>query len=129
MILTSNVSLISAVPQASDFLDAQPLAKGKTEKNKKKKESKNGLQAPEAGFMTVPAPQVHLTSNGTTLTGLSASSSPAPKAGFSRISSGFAETPSQNGTPVPTDRVKVAFGLGKRKAGDEPQGPPLQKRR
>ncbi|KAF8972133.1 SART-1 family-domain-containing protein [Flammula alnicola] len=118
-----------AVPQATDFLDAQPLAKGKTEKNKKKKESKNGPQAGESGFMTVPAPQLHLTSNGIS-PGPSASASPAPKAGFSRISSAVVETPSLGGTPVPGDRAKVAFGLGtKRKAGEEAQGSPPPKRR
>ena len=30
----------SAVPQAAEFLDAQPLSKGKTEKTKKKKNQK-----------------------------------------------------------------------------------------
>lgn len=125
----ANFISISAVPQASDFLDAQPLAKGKTEKNKKKKEGKNGPQQPEAGFMTVPAPQLHLTSNGTTPPVMSASASPAPKAGFSRISSGFTETLAHTGVSAPTDRVKVAFGLGKRKADEEPQGSPPPKRR
>jgi U4/U6.U5 tri-snRNP-associated protein 1 len=120
--------LSSAVPQAAEFLDAQPLAKGKTEKNKKKKESKVGPQVPESGFMTVPAPQLNLGSNGISPVG-STSASPAPKAGFSRISSAIVEPSSQNGTPVPGDRVKVAFGLGKRKAGDEPQGSPPPKRR
>ncbi|PPQ85384.1 hypothetical protein CVT25_006415 [Psilocybe cyanescens] len=118
-----------AVPQASDFLDAQPLAKGKTEKTKKKKESKNAQNAADSGFMTVPAPQLHLTSNGITPT-TSASASPAPKAGFSRISSTVVEAPSPGGSAVPSDRVKVAFGLGtKRKAGEEAQGSPPPKRR
>lgn len=80
--------------------------------------------------MTVPAPQLHLTSNGTS-PGASASASPAPKAGFSRISSGVVEVPSSHGgTPVPGDRVKVAFGLGmKRKAIEDAQGSPLPKKR
>ena len=118
------------MPQAADFLDAQPLAKGKTEKAKKKKESKNAQQAGDSGFMTVPAPQLHLTSNGAS-PGASASASPAPKAGFSRISSGAVEVPSSHGgTPVPGDRVKVAFGLGmKRKAIEDVQGSPLPKKR
>ncbi|KAF8149955.1 SART-1 family-domain-containing protein [Crassisporium funariophilum] len=119
-----------AVPQAADFLDAQPLAKGKTEKAKKKKEGKNGQQTAESGFMTVPAPQMQLTSNGLS-PGPSASASPAPKPGFSRISSAV-ETPSQShgGTPAPGERPKVAFGMGmKRKAGEEARGSPPSKRR
>ncbi|KAF8910623.1 SART-1 family-domain-containing protein [Gymnopilus junonius] len=119
-----------AVPQAAEFLEPQhPLAKGKTEKNKKKKESKNAQHATDNGFMTLPAPQLHLTSNGLSPAG-SASASPAPKAGFSRISSAFVETPSQSqgGTPVPGDRVRVAFGM-KRKAGEEAQGSPPSKKR
>lgn len=118
----------SAVPQAADFLDTQPLSKGKTEKAKKKKESKN-QQNSDTGFMIVPAPQLHLTSNGTSP---SASASPAPKAGFSRISQAAepAAPSPLSGTPVPTDRVRVAFGLGmKRKATEEVQGSPPNKRR
>ncbi|KAH9481740.1 U4/U6.U5 tri-snRNP-associated protein 1 [Psilocybe cubensis] len=118
-----------AVPQASEFLDAQPLAKGKTEKTKKKKESKNAQKAADSGFMTVPAPQGNMTSNGVT-PATSASASPAPRAGFSRISSAVVEAPSPGGSSVPSDRVKVAFGLGtKRKAGEEAQGSPPPKRR
>ncbi|PPQ95222.1 hypothetical protein CVT26_014912 [Gymnopilus dilepis] len=120
-----------AVPQAADFLEPQPpLQKGKTEKNKKKKESKNAQQAVENnGFMSGPAPQLNLMSNGTSREG-SASASPAPKAGFSRISSTFVETPtpSQSSTPVPGERVKLAFGI-KRKAGEEAQGSPPPKKR
>jgi len=123
-----------AVPQASEFLDAQPLAKGKTEKTKKKKEGKNALNS-EAGFMTVPAPQLHLVSNGNgSSPGPSASVSPAPKPGFSRISTMADNTPSQEGTPAPGERPKVAFGglgLGtKRKADlDETIETPPSKRR
>jgi U4/U6.U5 tri-snRNP-associated protein 1 len=118
-----------AVPQASEFLDAQPLAKGKTEKTKKKKEGKNAQNSAEAGFMTVPAPQLHLMSNGDS-PGPSASASPAPRPGFSRIST-MVDTPSQEGTPVPGERPKVAFGLGtKRKAdGEEVIATPPSKRR
>ncbi|PPQ66563.1 hypothetical protein CVT24_007128 [Panaeolus cyanescens] len=116
-----------AVPQAAEFLDVQPLAKGKTEKTKKKKESKTTQN--ESGFMTLPAASLNLTSNGTS-PGPSASASPAPRAGFSRISSAVVEAPSQGGTPVPTERPKVAFGLGtKRKAGEEAPGSPPSKRR
>ena len=102
-------------------MDAQPLAKGKTEKTKKKKEGKNAQNSVETGFMTVPAPQLHLMTNGNENSpGLSASVSPAPKPGFSRISTMVDNTPSQDGTPVPGERPKVAFGLGtKRKADAE----------
>lgn len=123
-----------AVPQAEDFLDAQPLAKGKTEKAKKKKENQASKPAADAGFMTVPAPPVQIMSAGSSPgpSGLnSISGSPVPRAGFSRISSAV-DTPSQSqgGTPVPADRAKVAFGLGlKRKAGQEAAGSPPPKRR
>jgi len=124
----------SAIPQSeSDFLEAQPLQKGKTER-KKKKEGKGTQQIPEAGFMTLPAPAIQSAPSGTPASG-SATSSPAPRAGFSRITS-IAATPvdsashSQGGTPAPSDRIKVAFGLGiKRKAGEEPAGSPPPKRR
>ncbi|KAF9048740.1 SART-1 family-domain-containing protein [Panaeolus papilionaceus] len=116
-----------AVPQAADFLDVQPLAKGKTEKTKKKKEGRTTQN--DSGFMTLPAASLNLTSNGTS-PGPSASASPAPRAGFSRIASAVVEAPSQGGTPVPAERPKVAFGLGmKRKAGTEARGSPPSKRR
>ena len=129
----SYCSVYRAVPQASEFLDAQPLAKGKTEKTKKKKEGKNALNS-DAGFMTVPAPQLQLMSNGNgSSPGPSASVSPAPKPGFSRISTMADNTPSQEGTPAPGERPKVAFGLGlgtKRKADlDETMESPPSKRR
>lgn len=87
--------------------------------------------------MTVPAP-IQAISNGTMSGVNSASGSPAPRAGFSRIGAGAPVAPStdispaqsQGGTPVPPDRVKVAFGLGmKRKAGEEAAGSPPAKRR
>ena len=54
---------------------------------------------------------------------------PAMKPGFSRISSA-ADTPTQTGTPVPSERTKVAFGFeSKRKAADDFMGPPPSKRR
>ncbi|KAJ3562312.1 hypothetical protein NP233_g9657 [Leucocoprinus birnbaumii] len=123
-----------AVPQAAEFLDAQPLAKGKTEKTKKKKEGKNAQMKPELGFMTVPAPQVQSLSNGESpgpsSFAPSASGSPAPRPGFSRISSTAVETPSQGGTPVPGERSKLTIGFGtKRKATEEPQNSPDPKRR
>lgn len=124
----------SAVPQAAEFFDAQPLAKGKTEKTKKKKEGKNA-QVADTGFMTVPAPQMHSIpiSNGNSpipsglASGIS-SGSPAPKPGFSRISSAV-DSPALDGSSA-GERSKVAFGFGtKRKAGEEAQGSPPAKRR
>ncbi|EEB88173.1 hypothetical protein MPER_14135, partial [Moniliophthora perniciosa FA553] len=43
-----------AVPQVADFIDTQPLSKGKTEKMKKKKETKNAKAALESGIMALP---------------------------------------------------------------------------
>ncbi|EGN99241.1 hypothetical protein SERLA73DRAFT_108641 [Serpula lacrymans var. lacrymans S7.3] len=121
-----------AVPQATEFLDPQPLSKGKTEKTKSKKKEaarSSTSQVLEGGFITLPAPQINGTGPSSALSGFSSvvptngSGSPMPtaKPGFSRISSAV-DTPShsQNGTPVPGDRTKVAFGFGtKRKAGEE----------
>ncbi|KAG6873938.1 hypothetical protein C0995_008977 [Termitomyces sp. Mi166 len=130
-----------AVPQAADFLDVQPLTKGKTEKTKKKKEGKNvQQQAAETGFMTLPAPQVHSQANGDSpapsgfspvlSVSHSNSASPAPRPGFSRITSAVDTPTSQSATPVPSERSKVAFGFGtKRKAGEEALGTPPAKRR
>lgn len=120
----------SAIPQVADILDPQPLAKGKTEK-KKKKEGKGLQQMHEGGFMTVPAPIPSSISNGG-LSGVnSASGSPAPRAGFSRIGAAVdSPSASQGGTPAPSDRAKVTIGLGvKRKAGDEAPGSPAPKQR
>ncbi|KAJ8579628.1 SART-1 protein, partial [Rhizopogon salebrosus TDB-379] len=51
-----------AVPQASEFLDPQPLSKGKTEKTKSKKKDSGkggaGQSLDSTGFMTLPAPQM-----------------------------------------------------------------------
>ncbi|KAG2074278.1 SART-1-domain-containing protein [Suillus decipiens] len=130
-----------AVPQASEFLDPQPLSKGKTEKvkSKKKDSGKAGASLPEStGFMTLPAPhlQSHLNSQSPAPSGFSSvippsgsNSPPVMKPGFSRISSA-ADTPTQTGTPVPSDRTKVAFGFGaKRKAAEDFMDPPPSKRR
>lgn len=134
LLLSSTHAAISAVPQAAEFLHAQPLAKGKTEKAKKKKEGKNTQMKPEPGFMTVPAPQIQSLPNGDSPGpsnfAHSASGSPAPRPGFSRIASTAIETPSQGGTPVPGERSKFTIGFGtKRKATDEPQNSPDPKRR
>ncbi|KAL0954550.1 hypothetical protein HGRIS_003516 [Hohenbuehelia grisea] len=125
-----------AVPQAAEFFDAQPLTKGKTEKKKNKKEAKAAAAFAETGFMNIPAPQsammVHSDSPGPSSgMGTNGAGSPAPRPGFSRISSSaVAEPSSQGGTPVPADRTKVAFGFGaKRKAGEEAAGSPPSKRR
>lgn len=129
---------ISAVPQAAEFVDAQPLAKGKTEKAKKKKEGKAAQQAIEPGFMTLPAPQVQSIMNGgspapsgfSSVAPNSNSSSPAPsmKPGFSRISSAV-DSPAQGGTPGPNDRSKVTFGFGTKRKAEDAFSPPPQKRR
>ncbi|KAI0787676.1 SART-1 protein [Fomes fomentarius] len=117
-----------AVPQASEFLDSQPLSKGKTEKKNKKKQSGKDAtpQLDSTGFMTLPAP---LLNGGSPAPGASANGSPAPRPGFSRIST-MAEVETHDGTPVPAERTKVVIGLGaKRKAAGEAQGTPPPKRR
>ncbi|KAF8739411.1 hypothetical protein AX14_009782 [Amanita brunnescens Koide BX004] len=124
-----------AVPQDGDYIDVQPLAKGKTEKQKKKKESKNAAQkaAEAAAFMPLggmaPVQIQPLSNGGSPAPTGSAGASPAPRPGFSRISAAGADTPiSQGGTPVgEKERSKVTFGL-KRKAGEEVVGSPAKKR-
>lgn len=126
-----------AVPQAAEFLDAQPLSKGKTEKKNKKKNA-GKVSTPQldaGGFMIVPAPLASgspLPIDSPALASASTSKdSPAPRPGFSRISS-VAEPvdSSKGGTPVPSDRTKLVIGLGtKRKANGEAQGSPPPKRR
>ncbi|KAI0684101.1 SART-1 protein [Cytidiella melzeri] len=121
-----------AVPQAAEFFDPQPLSKGKTEKkNKKKNADKNaGPQLDSTGFMTLPAPATYspLPTSGP---GSGSGDSPAPRPGFSRIAASVVEvaSPRDSGTPVPADRTKVTFGLGKRKAGEDANGTPPPKRR
>ncbi|KAI0264420.1 SART-1 family-domain-containing protein [Gloeopeniophorella convolvens] len=124
-----------AVPQAAEFLDAQPLSKGKTErvKGKKKESGKAKSKTLDNGFMTVPAPQASYNgsagaSPAPSLPGTE-TGSPAPRPGFSRITSTVvSEVVSGSGTPVPGERSKVAFGFGsKRKAGEEASGTPPPK--
>ncbi|GJE88648.1 SART-1 domain-containing protein [Phanerochaete sordida] len=114
-----------AVPQAAEFLDAQPLAKGKAEKKKKGK-GKAGSPHPAPGFITLPAAGAY--GSPAPLGAASAGASPAPRPGFSRIASSVVDvdTPKE-GTPVPADRTKVVIGLNKRKAGEEPAGTPPPK--
>lgn len=133
----------SAVPQVAEFLDVQPLSKGKTERTKKKKEAKAAqLQNSELtsdGFITLPAGTQHvLGGEGITPTGSSpstpANASPAPRPGFARISSTFVESrDGGSGTATPNGldgRTRVAFGFGsKRKAGNEHEDSPPPKRR
>lgn len=115
-----------AVPQAAEFLDVQPLSKGKSERAKKKKDAKSG-RSTDTGFITLPGHGA-AESPGPATVEQNGSASPAPRPGFSRISS-VAEPSSQGGTPAP-ERSKVAFGFGtKRKAGEEPEGTPPPKRR
>ena len=78
---------------------------------------------------TLPAPVLN---NGSPAPGVASGSagSPAPRPGFSRISSVVeADTPKES-TPVPAERSKVVIGLGtKRKATTEAQDSPPAKRR
>ena len=133
--LTSAPHHNRAVPQAAEFLDPQPLSKGKTEKAKsKKKEAAKANQPLETGFMTLPAPLPmvgHAESPGlpseaaTPNNGLTA---PTTKRGFSKISS-LVEGPT-SGPSVPSDRNKVVFGFGtKRKLGEDAEGTPPPKQR
>ncbi|EMD31320.1 hypothetical protein CERSUDRAFT_119882 [Gelatoporia subvermispora B] len=127
-----------AVPQAAEFLDAQPLSKGKTEKKKEKKKNadkKSTSQVDSTGFITLPAP---MPNGGSPALGsvlpsgsqTNASGSPAPRPGFSRISTMAELAESPRGTPVPSDRTKLVIGLSnKRKATGELQGSPPPKRR
>ncbi|KAI0956196.1 hypothetical protein AcV7_006656 [Taiwanofungus camphoratus] len=123
-----------AVPQAAEFLDAQPLSKGKTEKKNKKKNAgkASASRLDSTGFITLPAPMANGGSPAPvgSPAGLSAGS-PAPRPGFSRISAAMEPAGSpKEGTPVPADRSKLVIGLGmKRKAGGEAQGSPPPKKR
>ncbi len=125
----------SAVPQAAEFLDAQPLSKGKTEKVKSKKKDANRStnKAVDNGFMTVPAPQAMYNGSASaspapSLPGTE-TGSPAPRPGFSRITSTVvSDVASGNRSPVSTERSRVAFGFSaKRKAGEEASGTPPPK--
>ena len=124
-----------AVPQAAEFLDAQPLSKGKTEKKKEKKnKQKAGTPHTDStGFITLPASTSYNGSPAPMSGAASASGgSPAPRPGFSRIASSLIEVEtSKEGTPASADRTKVVFGLNKRKAGEEAAGtpPPKSQRR
>ncbi|KAH9945190.1 SART-1 protein [Epithele typhae] len=117
-----------AVPQAAEFFDSQPLTKGagKTEKKKKKQAGKDAIpQLDSTGFMTLPAPMPNTSSPAP---GMSAGSSPAPRPGFSRISTAAEVDTSQEATSVSSQRTKVVIGLGaKRKAAADAQGTPPPK--
>lgn len=123
----------SAVPQASEFFDPQPLSKGKTEKkNKKKGGPKDAIpQLDGGGFITLSATQSYNDSPGPASGAASTSNgSPAPRPGFSRIGSNMAEVDNGAGTPGPmSSGTKFVLGLNKRKAGEEPAGTPPPKRR
>ncbi|KAH8994948.1 SART-1 family-domain-containing protein [Lactarius akahatsu] len=124
-----------AVPQVAEFLDAQPLSKGKTEKvkSKKKDASKSTNKTLDNGFMTVPAPQAAYSGSASaspapSLPGTE-TGSPAPRPGFSRIASTVvSDVAAGSGTPVSIERSRVAFGFSaKRKAGEEASGTPPPK--
>lgn len=134
-------SFSSAVPQAAEFLDTQPLSKGKTEKKNKKKNADKAStsQLDSTGFITLPAPGSSFMPTSTPLSGSASPTmaggnnrSPAPKPGFSRISSALVDTESpREGTPVAgaNERGRLVIGLGKRKAGEMAEGTPPPKRR
>jgi U4/U6.U5 tri-snRNP-associated protein 1 len=122
----------SAIPQAAEYFDSQPIMKGKSKKPKKKKSNTTNIasDAQEAGASFVTLPALQTATN--TSSDLNGASSSAPKPGFSKISIFAAghSLPSQHGTPVPGDRTKVAFRLAtKRKAdGDLMEtSPPLKR--
>jgi U4/U6.U5 tri-snRNP-associated protein 1 len=101
-------------------------------KNKKKDASKPTNKTIDNGFMTVPAPQALFNdSTGSPVPSLpgTETGSPAPRPGFSRITSNvISDTASGSGTPVAAERSKVAFGFSsKRKAGEEASGTPPPK--
>ncbi|KAF7316824.1 hypothetical protein HMN09_00415500 [Mycena chlorophos] len=121
------------VPQAAEFLDAQPLSKSSKasgDKGKKKKEGKSGGGDADSGFMTVPAPQLLASASASPVpSGLNSAGSPAPKPGFSRISSAV-DTPTASTSGDAAERSKVTIGFGtKRKATEEAPGSPASKRR
>ncbi|KAI0671743.1 SART-1 protein [Trametes maxima] len=122
-----------AVPQLADFLDSQPLTKGKTEKKKEKKKQTDKSGTPQldaTGFMTLPAPGLSLSGSPAPGVGSAGTGSPAPRPGFSRIASVVESDTPKESTPVPSDRSKVVIGLGtKRKATTEAMGSPPPKRR
>ncbi|PSR75548.1 hypothetical protein PHLCEN_2v9028 [Hermanssonia centrifuga] len=119
-----------AVPQAVEFLDAQPLSKGKTEKkNKKKNADKASTSHLDTGFITLPAPMSNYETPASTSGMGSVNASPAPRPGFSRISASTVDVDSPRLAGPSSDRTKVVIGLGKRKAGEEASGTPPPKRR
>lgn len=76
--------------------------------------------------MTLPAPVLN---NGSPV-GTTSNGSPAPRPGFSRIASVVESDTPKESTPVPSERLRVAFGLGtKRKATGEATDSPPPKRR
>jgi U4/U6.U5 tri-snRNP-associated protein 1 len=115
--LADFIVVFSAVPQAAEFLDPQPLSKGKTERVKNKKKDAAKAQAPkgETEFITLPAPQSTAGNGVASVVSTPNSGSPGPsmKPGFSRISSTMdSPSVSQVGTPGTDERTRVVFGLG-----------------
>ncbi|KAH9039699.1 SART-1 family-domain-containing protein [Lactarius hengduanensis] len=108
--------------QTAEFLDAQPLSKGKTEKVKSKKKDAASLRTKPStmAFMTVPAPQAAYSGSASaspapSLPGTE-TGSPAPRPGFSRITSTVvSDVAAGSGTPVSIERSRVAFGFSAKK--------------
>ncbi|KDQ59232.1 hypothetical protein JAAARDRAFT_192758 [Jaapia argillacea MUCL 33604] len=126
-----------AVPQAEEFLDSHQLSKGKSEKGKgRKKDKESKASAPQvldSGFITLPAPTASYGDSpipASPLPGSAGYGSPAPRPGFKSITAAATpvDSPSERGTPVPNDRMRVALSL-KRKATEEVKASPPPKRR
>lgn len=138
----------SAVPQASEFLDA-PLTKKEKGKNKKKdltkKEQVSDITGFTAGSVPILGADTHVSRqspapipagvSGAVIAGEPTAPTPM-RSGFTRIGGvgGDSAPTSGSATPAPAeDRSKVQFGFvpvgGKRKALDEPSGSAAPKRR
>ncbi|KAI9439970.1 SART-1 protein [Lactarius indigo] len=101
-----------AVPQVAEFLDAQPLSKGKTEKvkSKKKDASKSTNKTLDNWLHDCACSTSRCQSRRPSFPGTE-TGSPAPRPGFSRITSTVvSDVASGSGTPVSTERSREASG-------------------
>jgi len=126
-----------AVPQAVELFDSPPLSK--SEADKQSRNAKANAQAVHSITLPVSQSQANATfdnlspapSGFSSLVPNSDTGSDAStgvKSKFIEISSAV-NSSSRRGTPVPTERHKVAFAFGtNRKAGDGVQGSPPPKR-